>query len=155
MVSPVLHFHPHCTIQFFLMRRTVSSISGEPTPTPRKVTQFFTQDEPTVVHRAKFKSRPSLIEVTPEGSTPQSSGGCDSSKSFRPYESTGKTSLDSKFAGSNSTSSKSNRVVQRSFENKKVATKQAIPRGSGSHELTTIAEVETVDPEPIPSKSFR
>jgi hypothetical protein len=32
--------------------------------------------------------------------------------------------------------------------------KQAMPRGSGSHELAPIAEVETVDPEPVPSESL-
>ncbi|KAG0650682.1 Serine threonine-kinase cbk1 [Hyphodiscus hymeniophilus] len=126
-------------------RYAVSSVSGEPSPAPRKVTQFFTQDEPTVVHRAQFKSRPSLIEVIPEGSSPLSSGGHDSSKSFRPYESTGKTSLDSKFS-----SSKSNRVAQISLENKRAVAKQAM-RGSGSHELASIAEVDMVDPEPVPT----
>ena len=82
-----------------------------------------------------------------EGSSPPSSGGNDSSKYFRPYESTGKTSLDSKFS-----SSKSNRIAQRSSENKRSAVKQPMARGSNSHELAPIAEVDLVDEDPVPSK---
>ncbi|TVY59181.1 Serine/threonine-protein kinase cbk1 [Lachnellula cervina] len=120
------------------------------------------QLDPTVVHRLQFKSRPSIIsldkevvEIFPEGpevspSTSAGSSSVNSGKSSvpRPGESTGKTSLDSKF------STKSKGVSQHSSENKKATSKQTTPEG-GSNEniLTPIAEVETVEaPVPIPSK---
>lgn len=119
------------------------------------------QLEPTVVHRTQFKSRPSIIsidnviEISPVGS-PSASAGDSSSNSGkssipRPYESTGKTSLDSKF----STNSKG--ASQHSSENKKAVSKQVTGEGgSNENALTPIAEVEiTETPEPIPSKPVR
>lgn len=118
------------------------------------------QLEPTVVHRAQFKSRPSVIsidrgviEITTEPSPPTSPGSSSNSgKSSipRPGESTGKTSLDSKF------SSKSKGVSQHSSENKKVVSKQATGEGgSNENTLAPIAEVECVEtPEPVPSEFF-
>ena len=127
----------------------VSSISGEATSTSRKVAHFFAQDEPTIVHRAHFKSRPSLVEVIPEGSSPLSSGANDSSTPVRPYESTGKTSLESKIS-----SSKSNRIAQHSSENKKVIPKLVVSHGSSSQELAPISEGNIVCENPLPSKSL-
>jgi hypothetical protein len=134
-----------------LTRQAVSSMSAEPAslPNTRKFPQLFIQEEPTVVHRTQFKSRPSLIEITAEGSTPPSSGADSSSKSFRPFESTGKTSLDSKFS-SKSKSTKA--ITQSSSENKKVV----IQGDFGSYDLplAPIAESESVDASlPVPSKS--
>jgi protein-serine/threonine kinase len=113
---------------------------------------------PTVVHRTQFKSRPSVISIdrgiigtTPEPSSPtsaESTSNSGKSSIPRPGESTGKTSLDSKF------SSKSKCVSQHSSENKKVLSKQATgERGSNENNLPPIAEVECVEtPEPVPSK---
>jgi protein-serine/threonine kinase len=119
------------------------------------------QLEPTVVHRTQFKSRPSIIsidnviDISPVGS-PSASAGDSSSNSGkssipRPCESTGKTSLDSKF----STNSKA--ASQHSSDNKKAVSKQATGEGgSNENALTPIAEVETTEtPEPIPSKLCR
>jgi len=93
-----------------------------------------------------------VVETSPEGSPSTSAGGSSinsgNSSIPRPGESTGKTSLDSKF----STNSKG--VSHHSSENKKAASKQATAEG-GSNEnvLAPIAEVESVEaPEPIPSK---
>jgi protein-serine/threonine kinase len=117
------------------------------------------QFEPTVVHRTQFKSRPSLIsidkvliEITPEGSPSTSAGESSSGKSSapRPGESTGKTSLDSKF------STKSKGISQHSSENKKIIARQMTGEGgSNENQLTTIAEVEICEePEPVPSQYF-
>jgi protein-serine/threonine kinase len=116
------------------------------------------QLEPTVVHRTQFKSRPSVIsmdrgilEITPEGSPSTSAGESSSGKSSvpRPAESTGKTSLDSKF------STKSKGQSHNSSENKKAVAKQITGEGgSNENPLTPIAEVEnaeTLEP-PVPSK---
>jgi hypothetical protein len=112
------------------------------------------------VHRTQFKSRPSLIsidkgvtEITPEGSPSISPSTSSSGKSSvpRPYESTGKTSLDWKF------SSASKAISQHSSENKKLVTKQGLAGDIGSNELplTPIAEVESVEaPKPVPSMSM-
>jgi protein-serine/threonine kinase len=116
------------------------------------------QLEPTVVHRTQFKSRPSVIsidkgviEITPEASpstSPESSTNSGKSSLPRPGESTGKTSLDSKF------SSKSKVISQHSSENKKVVSKQTAGEGgSNENNLAPIAEVESVEtPEPVPSE---
>ncbi|KAH8676810.1 kinase-like domain-containing protein [Tricladium varicosporioides] len=121
------------------------------------------QFEPTVVHRAQFKSRPSIIsgisdkgvlELTPEGSPPSTSGGSSGNNSGkssvpRPAVSTGKTSLESK------SSSKSNVVSasQHSSENKKIASQRAaIEAGSSENVLSSIAEVEKpAIPAPLPT----
>lgn len=92
------------------------------------------------------------MEVSPEGSPSASAGGSslNSGKSSipRPCESTGKTSLDSKF------STKSKGASQESSENKKAVSKQATGEGgSNEHALAPIAEIDTAEtPEPIPSK---
>jgi len=116
------------------------------------------QLEPTVVHRTQFKSRPSVmsidrgvVEITQEPSppiSPQSSSNSGKSSIPRPGESTGKTSLDSKF------SSKSKGVSQHSSENKKATPKQATGEGgSNENNLAPIAEVDCLEaPEPVPSK---
>lgn len=116
------------------------------------------QLQPTVVHRAQFKSRPSvisfdkgIIELTPEFSPSTSAeSSSNSGKSSVPrQQSTGKTSLDSKF------SAKSKVASQHSSDNKKAAIKQAAAEG-GSNEnvLSPIAEVEAFEaPEPVPSES--
>ena len=115
-------------------------------------------EQPTVVHRTKFKSRPSvmsmdreILEITPENSPSTSTRESSSGKSSvpRPGESTGKTSLDSKF------STKSKGQSHNSSENKKTVSKQT-PGEGGSFEspLTPIAEVEhseALEP-PAPSK---
>jgi hypothetical protein len=125
----------------------VSGIESPPEPSNvRKISQLFIHDEPTIVHRTQFKSRPSLIEPS---TSPSTSNGKSSDP--RPAQSTGKTSLDSKF------SSKSIGIAQRSSENKKVMAKQLIPGDFGSStelSLAPIAEVEMADPEPVPSKSI-
>jgi hypothetical protein len=93
-----------------------------------------------------------VIEVIPDGSTEPStpsSGGNDSPKSFRPAESTGKTSLDSKFS-----SQISNRLAQSSSENKKTAGNQVVAGGSSPTELAAIAEVEFIEAAPVPSEFF-
>jgi len=119
------------------------------------------QLEPTVVHRTQFKSRPSVIsidrgviELTPEASpstSTESSRNSGKSSLPRPGESTGKTSLDSKFS-----SSKSKAVSQHSSENKKILSKQTTGEGgSNENPLTPIAEVEAPEaPEPVPSEHF-
>lgn len=122
------------------------------------------QLEPTVVHRTQFKSRPSVIsfdkgivELTPE-STPSTSAESSRNSgkvSIPRQQSTGKTSLDSKF------SAKSKAASQHSSDNKKekAATKQAAAeKGSNENALTPIAEVEALEapvpvPVPVPSKS--
>jgi protein-serine/threonine kinase len=116
------------------------------------------QLEPTVVHRAQFKSRPSvisfdkdIIELTPESSPSNSAeSSSNGSKSTVPRQSTGKTSHDSKF------SAKSKAASQHSSDHKKAVAKQTTAEG-GSNEnvLTPIAEVEAIEPpEPVPSKSL-
>jgi protein-serine/threonine kinase len=122
-------------------------------------------EQPTMIVRAQFKSRPSIIsisidrdllEITPEVSpstSVESSSGKSSAKSSipRPGDSTGKTSFHSKF------STKSKGGSQHSSENKKLpkASKQMMTE-SGTNEnqlLTPIAEVESFEaPEPVPSK---
>jgi protein-serine/threonine kinase len=116
------------------------------------------QLEPTVVHRTQFKYRPSVIsidrsvaEIIPEASpptSPESSSNSGKSSLPRPGESTGKTSLDSKF------SSKSKGISQHSSENKKVVSKQATGEGgSNENNLAPIAEVEGLEtPGPVPSE---
>ncbi len=116
------------------------------------------QLEPTVVHRTQFKSRPSVksidrgaIEIIQDPSpsiSPQSSSNSGKSSIPRPGESTGKTSLDSKF------SSNSKGVSQHSSENKKAISKQATGEGgSNENNLAPIAEVDCLEtPEPVPSK---
>lgn len=92
------------------------------------------------------------MEISPEGSPSPSAGGSSihSGKYSipRPCESTGKTSLESKF----STNSKG--VSQHSSENKKAMSKHATGEGgSNENALTTIAEIDNTEtPEPIPSK---
>ncbi|KAE8452152.1 hypothetical protein EG329_001619 [Mollisiaceae sp. DMI_Dod_QoI] len=113
------------------------------------------QLEPTVVHRAQFKSRPSVIsfdkgvlEITPESSSPTSAeSSSNSGKSSAPRQSTGKTSLDSK------SSAKLKVASQHSSDNKKATSKQATGEGSSNENiLTTIAEVEGFEvPEPVPT----
>ncbi|TVY83433.1 Serine/threonine-protein kinase cbk1 [Lachnellula suecica] len=121
----------------------------------RKFSLAFGQLEPTVVHRAQFKSRPSIIsndkEISPVGSPSTSTGdsSANSGKSSvpRPYESTGKTSLDSKF------STKSKGISQHSSENKKGIYKQATGEGgSNENALPPIAEIDIAEaPEPSPT----
>lgn len=83
---------------------------------------------------------------SPSTSTADSSTNTGKSSIPRPAESTGKTSLDSKF------STKSKGVSQHSSENKKAMSKQAAgEQVSNENVLTPIAEVETA--EPSPSKS--
>lgn len=134
--------------------------SPQPTPQGRRFSMILLkgQLEPTVVHRTQFKSRPSVIsidrgilEITPEPTPPTSpelSSNSGKSSIPRPGESTGKTSLDSKF------SSKSKGVSQHSSENKKIVSKQATGEASSNeNSLAPIAEVECPEtPEPVPSK---
>lgn len=109
-----------------------------------------------MVHRTKFKNRPKLISLdkrTPdsnevlEDSQSTSLSSIGTSSTAPRVESTGKTSLDSKF----STNLKA--VSQNSSEQKKLVEKK-ITDGGGSTEklLTSIAEVDLQDPEPMPSK---
>jgi protein-serine/threonine kinase len=111
---------------------------------------------PTVVHRTQFKNRPKLISLdkgtpdsntVPEDSQSTSLSSIGKSSTAPRVESTGKTSLDSKF----STNSKA--VSQHSSEHKKLVEKK-LADGGGSTEnpLTSIAEVDLQDPEPVPSK---
>jgi hypothetical protein len=116
----------------------------EPAIKVRKISQLFNHDEPTIVHRAQFKSRPSLIEPSTSPSTTTTSSGKSSDP--RPAQSTGKTSLDSKF------SSKSVGATQRSSENKKAQAKVMPGDFGSSAELAPIAEVDMIDPEPVPSE---
>jgi len=113
------------------------------------------QLDPTIVHRTQFKSRPSVIsndrgvaEVTPEGSPSTSAGESSSGKSSAPRpESTGQTSLDSKF------SVKSKGVSQQSSENKTTVKQMTGEGGSNDNLLTPIAEVERFEaPDPVPSE---
>lgn len=98
-----------------------------------------------------------VMGITSEGSPPTStessrnSGKSGLSSPPRPGESTGKTSLDSKFY------TKSSKLgSQHSSENKKVAQKQELGEtGSGENLLEPIAEVDLSDaPEPVPSEYF-
>jgi protein-serine/threonine kinase len=117
----------------------------------RKLSSVFLNAPSTVVHRTQFKSRPSLkshdrgmIDINLDGSPSSTSHSSSGKSSTAPrVESTGKTSLDSKI------SMKSKGLSQHSSENKKLQVE-----GGGSHEnaLTPIAEVDMMDPEPIPSK---
>lgn len=99
----------------------------------RKISQLFIQDEPTVVHRAQFKSRPSIIEIEPSTSPSTSSKSSDP----RPAQSTSKTSLDF-----------SSGVAQRISENKNMSSKH----GSDERPLAPIAEVDMIDAVPVPSE---
>lgn len=129
----------------------------------QKVSAAFVRGklEPNVVHRAQFKSRPSLIsldkevwEISPEGSGPatpdssRNSGKSGLSSPATPGESTGKTSLDSKFLA------KSSKLdSQQSSENKKVIHKQeTVDVELTESFLEPIAEIDPSDNEPIPSK---
>lgn len=122
------------------------------------------QEAQTIVHRVQLKSRPSILsisfdngvlEITPELSTTSaesSSNGKSSAKSSVPGlgESTGKTSLDSKFSLIFKVPS------QHSSEKKQTkAPKAMIVEGCSNENLllTSIAEVDCLDtPEPVPSK---
>lgn len=117
----------------------------------RKLSSVFLNAPSTVVHRTQFKSRPSLkshdrgmVDINLDGSPSSTSHSSSGKSSTAPrVESTGKTSLDSKISMS------SKGLSQHSSENKKLHVE-----GGGSHEnaLTPIAEVDMMDPEPIPSK---
>lgn len=118
--------------------------------------------EPTVVHRIQFKSRPSLmsidrgvLELTPPDGSPSTSAesGSNSGKSSnpnsRPGDSTGKTSLDSKFSAS-----KAKIFSQHSSDNKKVVAKQMVGERELNENAAPLASIEEiVDPEPVPSKA--
>lgn len=110
---------------------------------------------PTVVHRTQFKSRPklllsfdkSVLDLAPDGSPSTSLSSTGKSSTAPRVESTGKTSLDSKF------SMKSKAASQHSSEQKKLVEKRlAEAGGSTENPLTSIAEVDLQDPEPVPSK---
>ena len=112
---------------------------------------------PTVVHRIQFKNRPKLISLdkattgstaVPENSQSTSLSSIGKSSNTPRVESTGKTSLDSKF------SMNSKVVSQHSSEHKKLVEKRLVDAGgSAENPLTSIAEVDLQDPEPVPSKS--
>lgn len=92
-----------------------------------------------------------VIELTPESSPSNSAeSSSNGGKSTIPRQSTGKTSLDSKF------SAKSKAASQHSSDNKKAAVKQVTGEsGSNENVLTPIAEVDAVEaPEPVPSESI-
>ncbi|KAH6709397.1 kinase-like protein [Leptodontidium sp. MPI-SDFR-AT-0119] len=114
-------------------------------------------DEPTVVHRTQFKSRPSFIsldkgvmEITPEGSpstSTESSRNSGKSSVPRPGDSTGKTSLDSKHF-----SSTSKKASQHSSENKKVITKQTTGDCCSNENPILAPIVESQEtPDPVPT----
>ncbi|KAG4420171.1 hypothetical protein IFR04_006734 [Cadophora malorum] len=146
------------------LRNSVSTASiAEISPPMSPIRRFSAaailkpHEEPTVVRRTQFKSRPSLIsldkgvlEITPEGSpstSAESSRNSGKSSIPRPGDSTGKTSLDSKF------SSKSKVGSQHSSENRKVATKHTTVRDCCSSEIPILAPiVESQEtPEPVPT----
>lgn len=124
-----------------------------------------TQLEPTVVHRAQYKTtRPVIISPEQENSekaslqnspisspsTSAGTSGSNSGKSSTPgvCQSTPKTSLDSKFSKGGPSAS------QHSSENKRIPSKQVTTEG-GSNEkvLSSIAELENTDPPVLcPSK---
>jgi len=115
------------------------------------------QFEPTVVHRVKYKSRPSfplsndkeLVEISPDGSPSNSGNDLSSGKSTIPRlgNSTGVTSVDSK------ASSKSKAILQHTAENKKTPALHATDGGSNEMQLTSIAEVEQCEEQdPVPSE---
>ena len=123
----------------------------------RKLSMALLNSNPTVVHRTQFKNRPRLLSLDKEAlnstvardvspSTSLSSMG--KSSTAPRVESTGKTSLDSKF------SIMSKPMSQHSSEHKKLADRR-FAEGGGSNEnlLASIAEVDLQDPEPVPSKS--
>ncbi len=140
-----------------------ASVAESPSPVGSPVRRFYAavlkgQLEPTIVHRTQFKSRPSVIsvdkgvmEITPEGSPSTSlESGSNSGKSSvpRPGDSTGKTSLDSKFS-----SSKHKIASQHSSENKKIVIKQGTGDVSSNETSALLAPiVESLEtPEPVPS----
>jgi protein-serine/threonine kinase len=111
---------------------------------------------PTVIHRAQFKSRPNLLSldkgvldsaVAADGSPSTSLSSTGKSSTALRVESTGKTSLDSKF------SMNSKGISQHSSEHKKLAEKKLAEHGgSTENPLTSIAEIDLQDPEPVPSE---
>jgi protein-serine/threonine kinase len=128
------------------------------------------QPDPTVVHRAQFRANrpvvisidkeefdPAVIEIVP-GSSPSTSAGDSTStgrKSSAPGlgQSTGKTSLDSKWSSKHNVVSNS----AHSSENKKSGAKQAMAEaGIDENILCSIAEAESHAAEiPVPSKCPR
>ena len=124
--------------------------------TARKLSIALLNSNPTVVHRTQFRNRPKLLSldkdalnltVAPELSSSTSLSSTGRSSNIPLIESTGKTSADSKF------SIKSKPMSQHSSEHKKLAERR-FADGGGSNEnlLTSIAEVDLQDSEPIPSK---
>lgn len=135
---------------------TVTTMPAMPPNTARKLSMALLNSNPTVVHRTQFKSRPkllsfdkSVLDQALDGSPSTSLSSTGKSSTAPRVESTGKTSLDSKF------SMISKAVSQHSSEHKKLAEKRlAEAGGSTENPLTSIAEVDLQDPEPVPSKLY-
>ncbi|KAL2064994.1 hypothetical protein VTL71DRAFT_4134 [Oculimacula yallundae] len=136
---------------------SVNELSPPISPTRRFSAAILKLDEPTIVHRTQFKSRPSfmsldkgVVEITPEGSpstSTESSGNSGKSSVPRPGDSTGKTSLDSKHF-----SSTSKKASQNSSENKRLVIKQAIVDACSSENSILAPIVESQEtPEPVPT----
>ncbi|KAL8414722.1 hypothetical protein RB594_005799 [Gaeumannomyces avenae] len=140
---------------------------------------FKSAMEPTVVHRSKHKSRPSITSLenssmryldktNPVASSsaatsattqvPQTSTNTDantasstrSSQLLSPYDSTGKTSLDSKFSGSAKSKDREKNAsalstVTAERRDKKPTGKRRIPRTRSSPESTNLTPIQETD----------
>jgi protein-serine/threonine kinase len=142
---------------------TASSSSHAPVSLTKKISMAILKPPPTVVHRAQFKSRLSLIsldkgvlefmpDVFSSPSSVESASVSAKSSLPGPGQSTEKTSLDSKFSNT-----KSAGASQHSWENKKGHPQhlnEGSPQDGG---LTPIAETDSYIiecPSPMPSTYF-